>query len=98
MKLNRFRYIGFFVMGKLESGQNFLLLREKFCELFGKVSLEESNIQLILQKQKFFVIKVNQVYEEKILIASCFLPLLSLFTTSSVKKSKEKIKILENSI
>jgi hypothetical protein len=85
-------------MGKLESTQNFLLLREKFTELFGKISLEESNIQLVLQQQKLFVIKINQAYEEKILIASCFLPLLSLFTTSSVKKSKEKIKILENSI
>lgn len=91
MKFERKRYIGFITFGNLGVEQNFFLLREKFCELFGRLSCEEASLFLVLKKQKIFVIRVNQKFEKQVLFSSCYLPLFSIFTTSSVKKAKQKI-------
>jgi hypothetical protein len=46
---------------------------------------------MVVKKQNIFVVRVNLNFEKQLLFASCYLPLFSIFTTSSVKKAKEKI-------
>jgi len=91
MKFERKRYIAFINFGNLSSGQNFFLLRQKFLQLFGSLSLEEASLAMVVEKRNIFAVRVNLKFEKQLLFASCYLPLFSIFTTSSVKKAKEKI-------
>jgi RNase P/RNase MRP subunit POP5 len=95
MKFERKRYIAFINFGNLNSEQNFFLLRQKFSELFGSLSLEEASLAMVFKKQNIFLVRVNLRFEKQLLFASCYLPLFSIFTTSSVKKAKEKIDHFE---